>query len=406
MFGLRGSTIPSKFLTKPPSTFKELVVDHPYKRPLEENLKPSVFCDFCDRSFWDEEQLGKHKLQLHKELMGIKPRVYSNEEINEWKEARKKRYPTTQNVLARQQAQEERIKRGERLDESKSRFGRKQDRRQPARDMSFQRRESEGGKSQNRKFSPNPNNNRKKRFPIIPKIESSSKDITEETGVETLNGLPKFQGTAHLANYERTRVLKQTNALSCLGSYGSGTESESDVEIESSQNQVPVVTKPLSDDELPVETPICKVDPFTDAEIASTLNHKPPPKDPEGEQATKKRHRKRKHSKDEAQVASEQSGEMAAKASNSGESPSTKREPEKATPSNSKQLIRPQTPWFRRYRRYQNTMLEKLLQPEIRHERNVLLQSVRFVVQNKFFGIGSENREAPKENTSDTNKNE
>ncbi|XP_014676038.1 PREDICTED: nuclear fragile X mental retardation-interacting protein 1-like isoform X2 [Priapulus caudatus] len=34
------------------------------------------------------------------------------------------------------------------------------------------------------------------------------------------------------------------------------------------------------------------------------------------------------------------------------------------------------------------TLLEKLLAPEIRHERNVILQCVRYIVKNHFFGIG------------------
>lgn len=402
MFGLRGSTIPPKFMTKPPPTFKELVVNHPYKKPLQqEDVEPTLFCDFCDRSFRGEEKLDKHKLQLHKELMGIKPRVYTDEEINEWKEARKKRYPTTQNVLARQQAQAERINRGERLEESKSRFGRKQDRRQPTNTMSFQRRENKSEIWQNKKVSPN---NRKKYVPPILESKKSSIETTEVTGVETLNGLSKFQGTSGLPNYERTRVLKQTNALSCLGTYGSGTESESDEESQC-QNEVSVVEKTFSDNELPLETPIVKVDPFTDAEIASTPNRKPPPKDlePEGG-SSKKRHRKRKHSKGEI---SEASGD-AAKEQKTVETPSEKRKHHEMTASTSNHPRALQTPWFRRYRRYQNTMLEKLLQPEMRHERNVLLQSVRFVVQNKFFGIGSENREdlTDPNNTPDTDKNE
>ncbi|XP_036327873.1 nuclear fragile X mental retardation-interacting protein 1 [Rhagoletis pomonella] len=43
--------------------------------------------------------------------------------------------------------------------------------------------------------------------------------------------------------------------------------------------------------------------------------------------------------------------------------------------------------------RKQNTLLEKLLEPDIRHERNVLLQCVRYVCENKFFGIGEKNKE-------------
>lgn len=43
--------------------------------------------------------------------------------------------------------------------------------------------------------------------------------------------------------------------------------------------------------------------------------------------------------------------------------------------------------------RNQNTLLEKLLQKDIRHERNVLLQCVRYVVENNFFGIGQKTDE-------------
>ncbi|XP_038573026.1 nuclear fragile X mental retardation-interacting protein 1-like, partial [Micropterus salmoides] len=38
------------------------------------------------------------------------------------------------------------------------------------------------------------------------------------------------------------------------------------------------------------------------------------------------------------------------------------------------------------------TLLEMLLAPDVRHERNVLLQCVRFVVRNNFFGLGTDLR--------------
>lgn len=42
-----------------------------------------------------------------------------------------------------------------------------------------------------------------------------------------------------------------------------------------------------------------------------------------------------------------------------------------------------------------NTMLYKLLESDIRHERNVLLQCVRYVCENNFFGIGHSNTDNP-----------
>ncbi|XP_030010647.1 FMR1-interacting protein NUFIP1 isoform X2 [Sphaeramia orbicularis] len=40
------------------------------------------------------------------------------------------------------------------------------------------------------------------------------------------------------------------------------------------------------------------------------------------------------------------------------------------------------------------TLLEMLLAPDIRHERNILLQCVRFVVRNEFFGLETKSQEA------------
>ena len=34
-----------------------------------------------------------------------------------------------------------------------------------------------------------------------------------------------------------------------------------------------------------------------------------------------------------------------------------------------------------------STLLEKLLAPEIRHERNVILQCLRYIVKKNFFGV-------------------
>lgn len=54
--------------------------------------------------------------------------------------------------------------------------------------------------------------------------------------------------------------------------------------------------------------------------------------------------------------------------------------------------------------RNQNTLLEKLLQKDIRHERNILLQCVRYVVGNNFFGIGQKSNEQNNQMESSSNE--
>ncbi|KAK4321004.1 hypothetical protein Pmani_008170 [Petrolisthes manimaculis] len=48
----------------------------------------------------------------------------------------------------------------------------------------------------------------------------------------------------------------------------------------------------------------------------------------------------------------------------------------------------PVVPVFKRFRRRRKTLLEKLLMPDIIHERNVMLQCVKFIVENNFFDGG------------------
>uniref|UniRef100_A0A182PMB5 FMR1-interacting protein 1 conserved domain-containing protein n=1 Tax=Anopheles epiroticus TaxID=199890 RepID=A0A182PMB5_9DIPT len=67
--------------------------------------------------------MKRHERQVHKDAECTKDTVIpSPKEIEQWKEERRKRYPTKQNVILRQQAQEARFNRGERIEEKKERF--------------------------------------------------------------------------------------------------------------------------------------------------------------------------------------------------------------------------------------------------------------------------------------------
>lgn len=109
------------------------------------------FCDACERGFANAGQL-KHHMQQHRvcgidgckfvahekivekhinmqHITGLYYRIAQTntpEDIAKWIEERKKKYPTKENIEKRQKQQEEMMKRGERIQMPKDRFGKNQ----------------------------------------------------------------------------------------------------------------------------------------------------------------------------------------------------------------------------------------------------------------------------------------
>lgn len=368
------------------------------------NYKREFWCEPCDRDFRDAEQLSEHLQQHQKcgidgckydghELMVTKhiqmqhssglyekiKNLSTPEDINKWREERRKRYPTKQNIEMRQQMQEAKQKRGERLEEPKNRFGRKCDRKQPEHKVEA-------------KVSSHPKRKRKRKGKSdVIKPGMARVDIDSHSKPESFNGaLIGFQGTSAMTDYIKPKVELKQNALSSLlGMYGSddesdGTEHGTDeenvkvmvelgngcqnpetitditkIEVESNESSSTretteeIITDsyetellPYCEDEAPEEHAVIReADPRPASPKTPIIDNV----EPCNENVTK---RKLTQSED--------------------------------NPRNASKKVKSILDMTKRYRN-QNTMLEKLLQKEIRHERNVLLQCVRYVVQNNFF---------------------
>lgn len=335
----------------------------------------------------------------------------SPEEIERWREERRRRYPSKQNVALRQQIQEVRQQRGERLaQESKARFGQKADRRPELRTGAAN--QTSGNNERNGKEANVKSKKRRKRKG--PGRDAAAADAaakaTEQIEPEVMNGtLHMFKGTAAMERYKRPRV-KVVNALSgLLGAYGSDEEDDeesSEKMSSSSDDEAPSNAEPATVVEV-VEPQECQSIVQSTSEQQSTMvveeiviesnanmddddpDNGPPEEDivqristlPEIDDTPAALPTPTIGDAPKSQPVSNKRPQRSA-ATNSGTIA-----PKRSKPTSILDLSR-------RYRN-QNTMLEKLLQKDIRHERNVLLQCVRYVVENRFFGVGQE-QQTPK----------
>lgn len=353
--------------------------------------------------------MKRHERQTHRDDAASKEHSVgpSAEEIEQWKEERRKRYPTKQNVILRQHAQEARFNRGERIEENKDRFPKR-----PTATNDDTR--DNGPRSGN-----GPSTGRWKR----PKGRKRSSIPAPRTEIEACPGRICFKGTSSLKEYKDPPL----NGLTMLGNYGSDSESESDVE----KLQDEVVEPKVSIEQTTVKQQIaesenvlgeCKI--VDDAASTNETNcYLDGLARPETEVETQSNSTNMKNVPNKAVDASEEANQQLLKESVAAEStvstragtevpagPSTN-VPNSSAGKGSKQQRtkhgnntfkgakdaikrnRPLLDYSKLRRSNQNTMLEKLLDSDIRHERNVLLQCVRHVIVNNFFGIGQSKEE-------------
>lgn len=364
---------------------------------LYQHRKAHERCPFEDCKFnANAKVIAEHIQRVHVQKGNALVKIQdltTPEQIEKWKEERRKRFPTTANVLLRQQAQEERFQRGEKLQERQKRFGdfqqrdhiRNLDKRQPQRgdhNNSNRKRHHTNRDRRQRPERNQPQNDspevpakiarveekteeiRKPPPPVVKPLQIQIDDSSDDEKVST----PQFKGTSQMKDYHKVETLvKEHAALSILGMYGSDSESEVDettvekivfhedtkeeinIEKELSQenpNMNDIKISPedskQSDNEAPEEVPIEHT--TTESPGISTV--------------IERRNRKFKH--DGPQVARRD----------------MKMKPR--TVLDYSKLRKPSA----------NPFLEKLLQDDIRHERNMLLQCVNYVVKNNFFGVG------------------
>jgi len=347
------------------------------------------------------------------------------------------RFPTATNVELARLAKEQRLKRGERLEASKSRFGNREDR---------QRTRPKGDHKE--RFDPK--NKRKRGVKEKKKPEGSTNKIsdkskktkevnkaTEEIKSDqkgehpnlsfTVNG--KFRGTGSMKDYQhvKPKVQQKNNALfGLLGMYGSDSEEESEPECEDQnqnkeENDIPdAQTEPpkrteegSGHDELThklesnvaievLGAVVCQDDsnkeghtcddpvqnieksPLDDTSIEERCN-------PVYSSILESLSVTREDAGSSDEAPDEEPFQRTTETIREATPP--KAEPKECKPKTAPKRAAPKRIYGLNYKKarkqtQQNTMLSKLLESEIRHERNVLLQCVRHVCERNFFGIG------------------
>ena len=370
------------------------------------------FCETCDRDFKSLDQLeghktlhqkcgidgcnfegveqmvSKHRQAIHQSGLYEKIKNVSTEEdIAKWREERKKRYPTAKNVEMRQLIREEKHKRGERLEEPNKRFGnvKKNQHQQKDEASSSQTVKDKGNKQTENKRKRKRKNEARKTL-AVKEVKNTVEEESDES--EQINEIvKKFKGTGNMQDYRKQSVTK--NALvGLLGMYDDDddeSEEEEDspktvdpimnVIVAVSQNNVQKAEPVELEEYLPKNTKSenKKISEIFQCDLEDKIEH------------IEKQCTIRQPIEDSTSDNEAPQEETFVKIKEIIEQPPTK-EKKQQQPHKKEIRKKPKTilDLTKQYRN-QNTMLEKLLQKDIRHERNVLLQCVRFVVEKNFF---------------------
>lgn len=373
-------------------------------------------CEVCDRTFKSQQQLDRHlsehekccfdgcQFEAHSTLLkkhieaqhnsGLFQRIVAtetDEDIEKWREERRKRYPTKANIEARQLAQEQRLKRGERIVEPNNRFGKSGDRRS-ANEGKFDRKElNKPAAKDKKKRQRKRRNNRTKN-----NAGNQSKESNASTGVEDVienvsTEVVRFAGISHMTESTEPKIEPETknNALTALmGLYGEDASDDDD----SDEGPEEVALSKSSDANIEPQMPVSPPaeEPHAENDIqklnlteeSETISHSATMDYSSGDDEPPEMQSISHEPSEEDKLNESKAIEIENDRKRKNDQQSRQREPPRKIPR--KPSIFDMTKKVRR----QNSLLEKLLQKDIRHERNVLLQCVRYVVDNDFFGVG------------------
>ncbi|EDW79022.2 uncharacterized protein Dwil_GK10761 [Drosophila willistoni] len=435
MYGARGSTVPAKYLnegtpkpqtaTETPPVYNspprpeschncdmELANSQDMKRHLQQHeICPAEDCDFSALSSILERHIeSNHITGLYQKVK----KVWTPEDIAAWRAERRKRFPTTANVELAKRAKEQRLKRGERLEASKSRFGKIEDRKR-TRTPRTTTPQAHGNK---RKHTQNAfkSKQQQQKKPKVEKDQPSARKLQEEEKDLPTPIVEKFRGTSGMLDYKHVKDKKSVgnNALSNLvGMYGSDSDEdqEEDNDDDGSNGEMDTnILTPLSDERVKevkevVVLEVKKQNSFPPATFSTPLTE-----EKEVLEATQRANLEAKEETPQPPSDDDEGPEevpierlVIAKCDENQHVIEKSHCDQDAKPSTSKPLVKQFIPTPNKTKRHSGlnykrakqlyrhtTMLSKLLESDIRHERNILLQCVRYVCENDFFGIGSQ----------------
>jgi hypothetical protein len=311
------------------------------------------FCDVCEQDFYSQHTYDSHvsghrvcgvdgcQYTAHENLIenhiqmqhltGLYEKirnVNTPEDIAKWIEERKVKYPTKENVQRRYERQEEMLKRGEKIGERKNRFGKDRTRLSRVKQKRFV----------------------KKKLQKVAKVQEKPKESLIDEKCDWNGTMYPFKGTKELYNEETEKevsdyddeewnmepssnkvTVKLNNALGALmGAYMSDDEQDDEAAPQ--------------DEEAPAEEKIQREQIEYPSEKSDKINV-----------VRQSKRRKTFSGKKQNKI--------------------PKLEPQALENAFSRM----------NFRERKVTLLEKLLDSEIRHERNILLQCVQYVVSNNFF---------------------
>lgn len=353
------------------------------KRDLEENNQ--FCCDICERGFKTEEKFKEHTdnhakctyencsyvaapklVQLHVKLQhnsGLANKIWSldsKEDIEKWRAARRKNFPTAENIAKKKAESACRVARGEVLEtkEFGKMKGRNRNRGPRHRNNDTQQNVSENGRK------------RKGQMTEDTKVVDGKKAKTEDSKVN----VPTEEKSQAAENGQ----ISTGDPLSVLlRDSDSDSEEERDTVAEPGGklrgglgmilSSYVIDTPPSS----PPGTPRGTTEEAQEVEKEKICDDKTNTDNPRGVSGNRRGHISRRGNATTRQTAAGKGKWKNNKLFNNTKS----------------------------------SLLEKLLANEIRHERNVILQCVHYIVQNKFFGAGhSSSNTANKTNGTETSE--